>query len=408
VGVNYWCWAKTYGDRVTGTEQAVTALAPRFVRVGGHNNDNNKPDPFSGAEIDRAVTYAKAVGAELILQVPLLGDEAGQPPSAATAAAMVTYANVTKGYGIKYFAIGNEPDLYPDQEATLPGYKPADFCTSARAFVTAMKAVDPSIKMLGPELSWKYQPSNDWLTPILTACGDLFDVISFHRYPFAPQASIAAAAQADAPAFHSTVASVRALMRAAGQGDKPLALTETNITYDGTPAKSTLDASPGTLPAGLWTADMLGTALGDGLWTTLWWSVSESWTLGLIDPTTTLARPSYHALQMFAEHFGPSLVSATGAPAGVRTYASRDLAGTITKVIVVNWNNSDLNATFTINGTPAAVAPFRLTLGARSFSAVEIPDTGAPPAVWTYGPAQFAAHTPAARLTATAQGLEGG
>jgi hypothetical protein len=111
---------------------------------------------------------------------------------------------------------------------------------------------------------------------------------------------------------------------------------------------------------------------------------------------------------MFAEHFGPSLISATGAPAGVRTYASRDLAGTITKVIVVNWNNSDLNATFTINGTPAAVAPFRLTLGARSFSAVEIPDTGAPPAVWTYGPAQFAAHTPAARLTATAQGLEGG
>ena len=25
---------------------------------------------------------------------------------------MVQYANVTKGYGIKYFSIGNEPDIY--------------------------------------------------------------------------------------------------------------------------------------------------------------------------------------------------------------------------------------------------------------------------------------------------------
>jgi hypothetical protein len=120
-GLNYWMWSPTFGNNLAGTEEAAAALAPRFLRVGGHNNDNNMPDPFTAAEVDRAVAYAKAVGAEIILQVPLLGDEAGGTPTAANAARMVTDANVSRGHGIKYFSIGNEPDLYPDQEPTKPG-----------------------------------------------------------------------------------------------------------------------------------------------------------------------------------------------------------------------------------------------------------------------------------------------
>jgi hypothetical protein len=340
----------------------------------------------------------------MILQVPLLGDENGAVPTAATAAAMVTYTNVTKGYGIKYFSIGNEPDLYPDQEATLPTFKPADFCSSARAFVTAMKAVDPTIKIVGPDLSWKYQAgqlANDWMTPILTSCGDLFDVVSFHRYPFAPPAATAAAAQADAPAFHNLIGSLRTIMRTTGQTDKPLALTEANITYDGAPEKSTLDASPNTVPAGLWAADMLGTALGDGLWTTLWWSLSEGWTLGLITPGAHVPRPTYHALQVFAAHFGPTLIQVTSTPAGVRAYASRDAADAGTQIIVVNWNQVDQAITFTITGTMAPVPPAVFNLGARTFTAVEIPDVGSP-AAWTYGAAQLAGQTDPAAITPAA------
>jgi hypothetical protein len=41
--------------------------------------------------------YARAIGAEPIIQVPLLGENHGQPPTASTAADMVTYANVTNG-----------------------------------------------------------------------------------------------------------------------------------------------------------------------------------------------------------------------------------------------------------------------------------------------------------------------
>jgi hypothetical protein len=391
-GLNYWMWAPTYGDNVTGTENQVEGLAPRFLRVGGHNNDNNSPDPFDGAQLDRAVSYARAVGAELILQAPLLADERGAAPTAATAAAMVTDANVTKGYGIKYFSLGNEPDLYAVQEPTRPNFSAHDYCVSARAFTLAMKAVDPTIQIVGPDLSWMYQPGNDWLTPILTECGDRFDVVSIHRYPFAPADSFAASAAVDASNFQSVIEHVRGILRTTGQGDKPLAITETNVTYDGSPEKSTLDASPGTVPAALWAADMLGTSLGEGLWTTLFWSISEGWTLGLITPPPHAERPAYHALRLFAEHFGPTLVDVTETTNGVRAFASRAAGDTITSIIVVNWNQIDENTTFDITGTAAPLRPVTFTLRARTVSAVEIPDDG-PPAAWSYGELEHIAQT---------------
>jgi len=62
---------------------------------------------------------------------------------------MVTYANVTKGYGVKYFSIGNEPDIYGDATGStkgIPLYTPLSYCATAQAFVAMMKWVDPTIK----------------------------------------------------------------------------------------------------------------------------------------------------------------------------------------------------------------------------------------------------------------------
>ena len=102
------------------------------MRVGGYNNDANTPDPFDNAQLDAMVAYARAIGAEPILQVPHAGRHRRATAHAGNAAAMVEYANVTKGYGIKYFSIGNEPDLYersgcrPTRPAGHPGYTPTN------------------------------------------------------------------------------------------------------------------------------------------------------------------------------------------------------------------------------------------------------------------------------------------
>jgi hypothetical protein len=411
LAVNYWRWMPSYGDDVTGTDTLVAALKPALMRIGGYNNDANTQDPFDDAAVDTAVAYARAIGAEPIIQVPLLADTAGKPPTPATAAAMVTYANVTKGYGIKYFSIGNEPDLYASQglvadptQPAIPGYTPADYCETASAYVAAMKTVDPTIKIVGPDLSWKYQAgggSNDWLTPILTTCGSLFDVVSIHRYPFeAAQATLAAAA-ADSASFRSVMSSVRGILQATGQGQKPLALTEMNVAYDST--FCVLEGSPGTVGAALWLADAVGTAIELGLWTSAVWDISDDdgYALGLIGsaPAHT-PRPEYHAYALFAEHFGQTLVEVTSAPTGVSAYASRNQADDATEIILVNWNRSSAPLAFSVGGLATAPPPVTFVLPAVSIAAIEISDHGTT-AAWTYGEAQRA-------ISAGPQSLEPG
>ena len=397
--VNYWQWMPSYGDDVTGTDALMAPLKVGTMRVGGYNNDANTPDPFDGAAFDHAVAYARAIGAEPIIQVPLLADTTGQPPTAATAAGMVTYANVTKGYGLKYFSLGNEPDLYSSQgglaDATMPaiaGFSPANYCTTATAYVAAMKAVDPTIKIVGPDLSWKYQAgtSNDWLTPILTSCGNLFDVVAIHRYPFEAMQATRASAAADAAQFRTTIASVRGILTATGQGTKPLAITEMNVAYDAT--SCVLDASPGTVGSALWLADGLGTAIDLGLWTSAVWDISDTdaWSLGLIGPAPGhVPRPEYYAYALYAEHVGPETLQITSAPAGVSAHASRAAADDATEIIVVNWNESAATLAFSVTGLAAVPAPATLVLPAVSMAAVEIPDQGAP-TVWSYGESQRA------------------
>jgi hypothetical protein len=395
LGTSYWQWSPTWGNLVASTESQVLALGPVIMRIGGYNNDANTPDVFDSKQIDLAVAYARAISAEPILQVPLLAaDPAGTPATADTAAAMVTYANITSGYGIKYFSIGNEPDLYPDATGTtkgIEGYTPAAFCASATAYVAAMKAVDPTIQILGPELSWKYQTgANDWLSQILQTCGALFDIVTIHRYPIDPAQTTIANAAADAAKLNGVIAHVRSSMDLAGFGNKPLAITEANITWDGTPAKSTLPASPGTVPAGLWAADTFGMGLQNGLWATIFWSTREGWTLGLFATTGGTPQPAYWAFDLYATHFGPTLLTAASTVDGVHTYASRNQTNTATQVMVVNWNDATANLTFESDGQPT---PAGFAIPPLSMAAIEIPDTGAALA-FVYGEPQHQASLP--------------
>ncbi|HEY6475103.1 MAG TPA: hypothetical protein VI456_00895 [Polyangia bacterium] len=396
--VNYWMWMPAYGDDVSGTDALVAALKPALMRVGGYNNDANTASPFDDAAFDTAVAYARAIGAEPIIQVPLLADTAGNPPTPATAAAMVTYANVTKSYGVEYFSIGNEPDLYATQGSltdpsapAIPGYTATDYCASATAYVAAMKAVDPTIEIVGPDLSNKYGGGggpDDWLTTILTTCGDLFDVIAIHRYPFEAKQATLAAAAADQASFRYVMGIVRSTLKATGYADKPLALTEMNIAYDDT--LCVLGASPGTVGSALWLADSVGTAIELGLWTSAVWDISDDDKsgLGLIGPGPAhTPRPEYYAYALYADHFGPTLLSVTSAPPGVSAHAGRNQADDATEIVVVNWNESPAALAFSVTGLATAPTPATFILPPVSMAEVELPDSGGA-AAWVYGEAE--------------------
>jgi hypothetical protein len=409
--VNYWTWPADYGDDVSGTETLVQALSPGILRVGGYNNDTNQPNPFDAAAFGKATAYAHAIGAEPLIQVPIIDDGTGHRPTAATTAAMVQQS-VTQGYGVKYFSIGNEPDIDADQ-GYIAGYAPTDYCADARAFATAMKAVDPGIQIVGPDLAYKYQGAADWLTPVLTACGDVFDIVSIHRYPYDSAHATLANAAGDTQALQQVLGTVRGILQGAGFASKPLALTETNFVYNPTPPGMRLTASPGSVPAGLWLADTLGTAVAEGLWTTAVWDISDTdgsggtldESLGLVGvPPQHTPRPAYYAMELAATHLGPTLLEPGSAPAGIRVYASRNAA---TEILVVNWNQTPQTLSLAVNGAGSLPAAAQATFCPLTVSALEIPDHGSASGS-TYGQTQFAAGSGPAALAVTEEPNDGG
>ncbi len=388
VGQNYWCWSN-YGNQVAGTESLVAPLGLRVLRAGGHNNDSNTSngfDPFDEAQIDRFVAYARSVGAQPILQVPLLRNERGGAATPQDAADVVRYCNRTRGYGIRYWEIGNEPDLYADQ-GDLPGYDVGRFCSDFNAYSDAMKSVDSTIQILGPELSWKYPPQtggNDWLTPFLSRCRGRFDVVAVHRYPFDAAGATIANALADVSHYESVLRTLRSLLDSMHLADVPLAITEANVSWDGTPERSTQTASPQTFYAGLWLADSLGASISHQLWAMCYWSLSESWTLGFIDSTSRRPRPSYYAFQLVASHTGSTLLAATP-PAGFSAYASRRSDDRATFVVVINKNATTNRESIALADLPGAPGgSYSYDFPPYSLGALVIPDDGTPMQVWLY------------------------
>ncbi len=371
-GLNYWSWVDAWGNNVAGTSDAISELSPQLIRIGGHNNDVNDPEPFDNDELDEAIEYIQSMGAEPLVQVPVLADVNGDTPTPETAAEMVTYLNITNGYNIKYFSIGNEPDLYGDQGDMPSDYTVDMFSETYLAFANAMKALDPDILLVGPDLSWKYQSgSNDWLTPFLDTCGEMVDIVAIHRYPIDPAQTTMDRALGDADAFRTVIGKVRDKMAATSMADAPLAVTEANITWDGDPATSTMEASPGTFFAGLWAADTIGVAFEERLYSYMFWSISEGWTLGILDGTSP--RPIYHMIKMYTDHFGMNTVETTVDAEGFSAYASRTVSSTV--LMVLNKNELQSEQTIVISGTDVDVEAAHV-FPPYSLSAVTVTDEG--------------------------------
>ena len=389
-GENYWCW-DSYGNyqMLQGTETQVGALHLNVLRAGGYNNDAqtaNSFDPFTTARVDTYVAYCRAIGAEPILQVSLLKNVNDAPATVQDAAGWVTYCNKTKNYNVKYWEIGNEPDLYAGKDKPST-YLVTDFCNDFNIFSKAMKAVDSTIQILGPELSWKYPPqtgANDWLTPFLQNCKGSFDIVSLHRYPFAANQCTLANALNDSADFRSFVQNIRTVINNQGLSNIPLAITEANISWDGDPSHSNLPASPQTFYAGLWLADSLGVALEENLWTMAYWSMCETWTLGFLDSGTKQPKPTYYAFQMYSTHFGTKLIQAASVPDGFAVYASRDAANDRTILMVINKNNTTNQETIKFTNFGTSLSDRTYNFPNYSITCLKIPDNGDAMQIWSY------------------------
>ena len=127
--------------------------------------------------IDQFVGYCRDQKVEPVIEVPIFREDPDM------AAQWVAYCNATKNYNIRYWTIGNEPDLAAlSKDSVWQEYNAYDYINDFRAMYNSMKQVDPSIFILGPELAVDYtEGEEDWLTPFIQYDGDIVNMASVHH-----------------------------------------------------------------------------------------------------------------------------------------------------------------------------------------------------------------------------------
>jgi len=177
VGTNLW-----YTNPSSSVWNLTKQCGVQMIRIGGAEYDRNMP---SNATILSWVKNIRANGAEPIVQV-------SEYQSAAVAASLVKYLNVDKKGEIapvKYWNIGNEPWLQANKPSvTTFGAVVEKYF---KPIATAMKAVDPTIKIYGPDFCYYI---DECITDLFGGKNDITglvpgkdyyycDGLSWHRYP---------------------------------------------------------------------------------------------------------------------------------------------------------------------------------------------------------------------------------
>ncbi|NED49593.1 alpha-L-arabinofuranosidase, partial [Micromonospora aurantiaca] len=275
LGVNHAIWDAQLGS--AETSDLLKAAGVKMLRYPGgsyadiyHWETHTAPGGYvaPNTDFDTFMAGARRVGAEPMI---IANYGTGTP---AEAAAWVRYANVTKGYGAKWWTVGNEnygnghygsaweADDHPDKSAS-------QYARLVIEYADAMKAVDPSIKV-GAVLT---MPGNwpdgitagsdpgPWNQTVLSLAGPKIDFVDVHWYPGG------SAADSLARTNHLPDAAWllrQQIARYAGPGADRIGISFTELN---------VDAGRTTAPGALFLADAYSGLLGQGVFTVQWWNV---------------------------------------------------------------------------------------------------------------------------------------
>lgn len=378
-GHNYWMWCETWGNSIAGTETAVTALNLGLLRLGGISVDVDYPDKVSEEVLSDFYTYCQKVGAEPLLQLQL-ASSTNTEDRVKKALDMVSYFK-TLGE-LTYVSIGNEPDLYPDNLATNPDYGVEylrnytldNYCTDFNAVASRLKEKYPDLKIVGLELSHKY---NAWIPTFISRCKEYVDIVSLHYYPNSAEECTYRSVRSDVSLMKKFYEDVRSYIdQNAGGKEIPLIIGETNISWDGDPEHSTYNASPGTFNAGLWIADFAGISSAQTkLFSIMPWSIREGWTLGFLDGSKR-PRPVYYMYQLFSTYSKKHTIHSQVVNSYVRVYGYKDDENNVS-LFAINWDTvSSYTADFTFTNILSG-SSFSYTIPPQSISCLIFSDGNA-------------------------------
>ena len=425
VGIN----GSTYDGALTdaAVPGLLSAAGTNLIRFpGGTSSDSynwkTNTDVLSGqsqaVDFDQYATLLTRTGAQGMITVNYgTGDTAGASQSPAEtgaqfAADWVRYANVTKHYGIKYWEIGNEvygngtygADWEPDQHCASGSNPsncgPAVYAKNAAAYISAMKAVDPSI-VIGVVLT---APGNwpdgvtsagspqAWNQTVLSALGNQIGFADIHWYPqnpssVTPPGPTDAGLLGDSANIPTMVSSMRSLLsQYTGTTTTPIMVTETN-SVSSNPGKQTLS-----IVNALFLPQDYLTWLANGVSSVDWWQIhngivttgdngsglagtatygdygvlSDATCSGsTCEPAADTPFPAYYGLKLLGGfiHPGDSLVGASSTASLLQSYAVKGTDGNL-RVLLVNddpTNSYTVGLNYT-GFTPSGATPTVATL----------------------------------------------
>lgn len=316
---------------------------------GGEWGDNYDVKEY---QVDQFMFFLEQLDAIPTISVRMLE---GTPESAAE---LVRYCNLEKGYDVKYWSIGNEPTLY-EGRPEVDSFDTERFNREWRTIAEAMKAVDPNILLMGPELhgtftsNFETNPKDssgrDWMVEFLEANGDMVDIVTYHRYPFPGSSGSSALIpdlRQDLPEWNRTVRYLRELIQEKTGRDLPIGVTETNSHY--THAVKG-EATPDSLYNAIWWADVLGRMIDEDVFIVNYFlmaATGSSAGFGMIAPYEI--RPTYYVYQLYS-HFGDQQIYASSGVDGLNAYAAKDNDGKLT-IMIVNPEPTTLNASLDVTG----------------------------------------------------------
>ena len=350
--------------------------------------DNTAPGGYvaPGTDFDSFMGTVRKIGAQPIL---IANYGTGTPQEAA---GWVQYANVTKDYGVKYWEIGNEvygngyygSGWEADDHASK---SPAAYAQNVVQYASAMKAVDPSIKIGAvltlpgnwPDSVVASGDSADWNKTVLSDAGGAIDFVIVHWYP----SPTGAAAMLNEPAqVAGELAQLRQEIDAYAGPDGPdiqIAMTEVNSGVD-----------TDTQPDALFGADTYLTALENGVFTVDWWDTHNGPTAistapdgatdyadwGILSSGTCVGSTCEPPVNTpFPTYFALEMLSKTGQPGDTMVRAGTD--NPLVSAHAVRNADGDLSVML-INKDP--VNSYQVNLDYAGFT-----PAAATPAVYSYG-----------------------
>ncbi len=360
-----------------------------------HWQTNTAPGGYvaPGTDFDSFMTTVRSAAAQPIV---IADYGSGTPQEAAD---WVRYANITKGYGAKYWEVGNE--LYGNghygaqwETDTHADKSPTAYANTTLQFISAMKAVDPTIKVGVVVTTPGYWPdgvvgsgdSADWNHTVLPILAPKADFVVFHWYPGGSSTADMLTKASQIPGEVSQLRSLINQYGGANAANVQIAVTETNSTLSLT-----------SQPAALFASDNIMTMLENGISNVDWWNThngmgtpstnpdgsidyndqgvlsNASCNGGTCEPAAETPFAPWYGLQMLSHLGAPGeqMVSASSSQSLVTAHAVRRANGHLTVLLVNKDPSNSYSVSLSYSGfQPAAGTPtiYSFANGAHAIS----------------------------------------